>query len=169
MRRRWERCDSSTWKRLMGDIINVHLIGDCKIYGAELFSVVPHKRTRSNKHKLIYRKSHLNIRKSLFTVRVVKHRNTLPRELLESQSLQILRIWPGSVLGKLFYVTLLWAGGWTRWSPEVPIRLNYPVILWWFSSCKTCTSGKTLCSTLEQRSPLYVNVHLLDKPETSVT
>lgn len=50
-----------------------YLIGGCKIDRAKLFSVVPHERTRGNEHKLIYRKSHLNIRKSFFTVRVVKH------------------------------------------------------------------------------------------------
>jgi len=41
--------------------------------GAKLFSVAAHKRTKGNKHKLMHKKSHLNIRKSFFTVRVVKH------------------------------------------------------------------------------------------------
>lgn len=31
-------------------------------------------------------------------------------------------------------LTLLWAGGWTRWSPEVPSNPDYPVSLWFWQS-----------------------------------
>ncbi|KAK4823440.1 hypothetical protein QYF61_002126, partial [Mycteria americana] len=44
-------------------------------------SVVPSDRTRGNEHKLKNRKFHLNLGKNIFTVRVVKHWNELPRQI----------------------------------------------------------------------------------------
>lgn len=58
------------------------------------FSVVPSARIRSNGHKLKYRKFHLNIRKSLFTLTVVKYLSKLPREVVEPQSSEIFKKQP---------------------------------------------------------------------------
>ena len=48
--------------------------------GAELFSVAPEGRTRTNGFKLIQKKFRLNIRKKFLTVRAVPQRNRLPKK-----------------------------------------------------------------------------------------
>jgi len=53
---------------------------------------VPSSRTRDNGHKMKHRKLHLNTRKNFFTLRVTEHWNRLPREFVESPSLEIFKI-----------------------------------------------------------------------------
>jgi len=54
-------------------------------------SVVPSNRTRGNRHKLKHRKFHLITRKNFLTLRVTEHWIRLPRGVVESSSLEILK------------------------------------------------------------------------------
>jgi len=57
--------------------------------GARLFSTVPSNRIRASGHKLEHRKFHTNTRKNLFPLKVTEYWNRLPREVVESPSLEI--------------------------------------------------------------------------------
>ncbi|KFQ60683.1 hypothetical protein N334_02846, partial [Pelecanus crispus] len=81
-------------RRLQGDLTVAfqYLKEAYREDGENLFSKACCDRTRSNGFKLKKNRFRLDIRKKLFTMRVVKHWNRLPREVVEASSLATFKV-----------------------------------------------------------------------------
>ncbi|KFP17274.1 hypothetical protein Z169_03414, partial [Egretta garzetta] len=90
-------------RRLQGDPITAfqYLKGTYRKDGENLFSRASCDRTRGNGFKLKQGRFRLDLRKKFFTMRVVKHWNRLPREVVEAPSLEAFQTRLGRALSNL--------------------------------------------------------------------
>ena len=90
-------------RRLQGDLIAALecLKGTYKKDAEQLFSRDYSNRTRGNSFKLKEGRCRVDIRNKIFTRRVVRHWNRLPREVVDAPSLEVFKARLGGALSNL--------------------------------------------------------------------
>jgi len=105
-------------RRLWGDLMAAiqYLKGPYRKDGENIFSMACCNRTRSNGFKLSKGSFRLDLRKKFFRMRVVKHWNGFPGEVVEASSLGTFKVKLDGALSDLMLwkKSLLTAGGWAR-------------------------------------------------------
>ena len=91
-----------------------------------------------HRQTLKHRRFPLYVRKHFLTVRVTEHWHRLPREVVESPSLELFKNHVATVLGSWLCAALLEQWGWTRWTPEVPSSLHLSKIWWHLEALPPC-------------------------------
>jgi len=88
-------------------------------------------RTRGNGSKLKEGRFRSAIRKKFFTMRVVRHWHTLPREAVTAPSLAVFKARLDGALSNLVWwkMSLLVSGGWNQMIFKVPSNPNHSMIL----------------------------------------
>ena len=86
---------------------------------------------RGNGFKLEEGRFRLDVRKKWFTVRVVRHRNRLPREVVNVPSLEAFKARLDGAVSNLVWweASLPIAGGWNEMVLKVPSNPNHSMIL----------------------------------------
>ena len=90
-------------RRLRGDLVTMvqYLKGGYKEGGDSLFTRSHMEKTRGNGCKLLLGRFRLDTRGKFFTMRTINHWNNLPREVVDSPTLDTFKIWLDRVLGHL--------------------------------------------------------------------
>ena len=92
-------------RRLRGDLIAAfqYLKGAYKEEGGKLFERVENSRTRGNGSKLKEGRFRLDVRGKVFTRRVIRCWNGLPRDVMDAPSLEVLKARFDGALDSLIY------------------------------------------------------------------